>query len=143
MARLLYDLTGLLHWYAYFGRPAGVQRVIEQVGASAVLQAAAQSSTSQARTVEFVVRVLGSDRFYRVDHSLLPLLGKSRGLAMARLRRLFAQGMRLASVREILAAGRYFHMPYLALGLARLEGLLAPSDGSSASAMALPLVDPP
>ena len=52
MARLLYDLTGLLHWYAYFGRPAGVQRVIEQVGASAVLQEAARSSTSQARTVE-------------------------------------------------------------------------------------------
>jgi glycosyltransferase involved in cell wall biosynthesis len=143
MARLLYDLTGLLHWYAYFGRPAGVQRVIEQVGASAVLQEAAGSSTSQARTVEFVVRILGSDRFYRVDHTLLPLLSQSRAAAMARLRRLFTQGMRLASGREIIEAGRYFHLPYLALGLAHLERLLAPADRSSPSPMVLQPVEPP
>ena len=33
-ARLLYDLTGLVHWYAYFRHPGGVQRVIEKVATS-------------------------------------------------------------------------------------------------------------
>lgn len=143
MARLFYDLTGLLHWYAYFRRPAGVQRVIEQVGASSVVQEAARSSASEAQTVEFVLRILGSDRFYRLDHTLLPQLGKSRGAAIARLRELLAQGMRLASVREILAGGRYFHLPYLALGLARMEHLLMPAGSSSAPLMVLQPIEPP
>jgi glycosyltransferase involved in cell wall biosynthesis len=143
MARLFYDLTGLLHWYAYFGRPAGVQRVIEQVGASAVLQEAARPSLSRAQTVEFVVRILGSDRFYRVDHRVLPLLSKSREAAIVCLRRLFSQSMRLASVRGILREGRYFHLPYLALGLTRMEGLLAPADRSFPSQLVLHPVEPP
>jgi glycosyltransferase involved in cell wall biosynthesis len=143
MARLFYDLTGLLHWYAYFGRPAGVQRVIEQVGASAVLQEAARPSASRAQTIEFVVRILGSERFYRVDHRLLPLLGKSRAAAIVGLRRLFSQSMRLASVRGILTEGRYFHLPYLALGLTRMEGLLASADRSLPSQIFLQPVESP
>ena len=63
MARLFYDLTGLLHWYAYFRRPAGVQRVIEQVATSPLLQEASRGSEAAAHRVEFVVRLLGSDRF--------------------------------------------------------------------------------
>ena len=100
-------------------------------------------SASRAQTVEFVVRILGSDRFYRVDHRLLPLLGKSRAAAIVCLRRLFSQSMRLASVRGILTEGRYFHLPYLALGLTRMEGLLAPADRSLPSQMVLQPVEPP
>lgn len=121
MARLLYDLTGLLHWYAYFGRPAGVQRVVEQVGGCPLLQQAARRSGSQQERVEFVVRLLGSDRFYRLDPGLLTALGDRRSATVARLRRLFAQSLRLATPGGLLAAGRYFHVPYIALGLSRLE----------------------
>lgn len=143
MARLLYDLTGLLHWYAYFRRPAGVQRVIEQVGACAELQEAAGPSASSSHTVEFVVRVLGSNRFYRLDPTLLVMLGKSRPMAIALLRRLFVQSLRQASVREVVPEVRYFHLPYLALGFTRLEKLLLPRDGSSALALPMQPVEPP
>jgi len=113
MARLLYDLTGLLHWYAYFRRPAGVQRVIEKVGACAALQAAAPTS------VEFVVRLLGSDGFRRLDPARLVELGDDRAPAVAHLRRSFAQSLRAAPLAGLVAEARYFHLPYLALGLLR------------------------
>lgn len=122
MPRLLYDLTGLLHWYAYFRRPAGVQRVVERVASSAVMHEAARASPGH--SVEFVVRILGSGRFYRLDPALVLALGKDRQPTIARLRRLFAQSMRLATPRGILTEARYFHVPYLALGLSRTESLL-------------------
>jgi glycosyltransferase involved in cell wall biosynthesis len=118
--RLLYDLTGLLHWYGYFSRPAGVQRMIEKIGACKTLQeAAARPISASTCAVEFVVRVLGSDRFLRVNPTLLPALNEDRACTVGRLRRLFAESLRRASVRGLLAEGRYFHVPYLALGLVR------------------------
>jgi glycosyltransferase involved in cell wall biosynthesis len=130
--RLLYDLTGLLHWYGYFRRPAGVQRMIEKIGACSILQeAAASGSAARDCAVEFVVRMVGTDRFLRLDPALLPALNQERPRTVSELRRLFAEGLRRAPLRGLLAEGRYFHVPYLALGLAR------------AGAASLRPVDPP
>ncbi len=115
-ARLLYDLTGLVHWYAYFRHPGGVQRVIEKVATSDVVR--------QSSAVEFVVRILGSDRFYRIEPDLIANLGRGRSSAISRLRRILAQGLRLATLPEMLSEGRHFHLPYLAAGLTRMEGLI-------------------
>ena len=46
--RLLYDLTGLLHWYAYSSRPGGVQRVIEKVAACDAVRRSGKASSSSA-----------------------------------------------------------------------------------------------
>jgi glycosyltransferase involved in cell wall biosynthesis len=113
--RLLYDLTGLVHWYGYFRRPGGVQRVVEKVAVSDAIR--------QSPNVEFVMRVLGSDRFFRIDPGLVAALAERRAGAVVRLRRMLAQAMRLATPSEIASEGRHFHLPYLAMGLSRSEGL--------------------
>jgi len=143
MARLLYDLTGLLHWYAYFRRPAGVQRVIEQVATSALLQEAARSSCAHAPSVEFVIRLLGSDRFYRVDPALLQALRYRLMPTLPRMRVRFAEAMRLAGVGGLLAEARYFHLPYIAIGATRLERLVFPGPEWPAGEPALQPVAPP
>ncbi len=120
--RLLFDLTGLLHWYGYFRRPAGVQRMIEQVGGCAVLQEAARKGSRSARRVEFVVRLVGTDRFLRVDPGLLVDLSRDRARTVDRLRRLFAQSLHRTPAATLLRHGRYFHLPYWA------RGLLLPGD---------------
>lgn len=136
-ARLLYDLTGLLHWYAYFRHPGGVQRVIEKVAFSDAIR--------QSSAVEFVVRILGSDRFYRIEPDLIASLASRRSSAIPRLRRILAQGLRLATLPEMLSEGRYFHLPYLAAGLTRTEGFIeAGTDGAARrSSPALDIVAPP
>jgi len=136
-ARLLYDLTGLVHWYAYFRHPGGVQRVIEKVASSDVVR--------QSSAVEFVVRILGSDRFYRIDPELITHLGSGRSSAISRLRRILAQGLRLATLPEMMSEGRHFHLPYLAAGLTRMEGLIeAWTEGAAReSSPALDIVAPP
>jgi glycosyltransferase involved in cell wall biosynthesis len=134
---LLYDLTGLLHWYAYFRHPGGVQRVIEKVASSEVVR--------RSSTVEFVVRILGSDRFYRIEPDLITNLGSGRSSTISRLRRILAQGLRLATLRGIASEGRYFHVPYLASGLTRMEGLIeAWTEGTARRPLpALEIVAPP
>ena len=136
-ARLLYDLTGLVHWYAYFRHPGGVQRVIEKVASSDVVR--------QSSAVEFVVRILGSDRFYRIEPELIANLSSGRSSAISRLRRILAQGLRLATLPEIVSEGRHFHLPYLAAGLTRMEGLIeAWTEGAARrSSPALDIVAPP
>jgi glycosyltransferase involved in cell wall biosynthesis len=127
--RLLYDLTGLLHWYGYFGRPAGVQRMVEKIGGCAVLQAAARGAPEVPCTVEFVVRAVGGERLFRLDPALLPALSDRRASAVGDLRRCFADLLRESSLRELLAGGRYFHLPYLARGLLRVgRPRLVPAD---------------
>jgi glycosyltransferase involved in cell wall biosynthesis len=136
-ARVLYDLTGLVHWYAYFRHPGGVQRVIEKVASSDVVR--------QSSAVEFVVRILGSDRFYRIEPELIADLANRRSSAISRLRRILAQGLRLATLPEIMSEGRYFHLPYLAAGLTRMEGLVeAWTEGAAGQSLpALETVAPP
>lgn len=142
MARLLYDLTGLLHWYAYFRRPAGVQRVIEQVATSPLLQEASSGSET-AHRVEFVVRLLGSERFFRVDPALLLALRHRRSATVPRLRRRFAETMRLATPGGLLAEARYFHLPYIAIGRSHLERSFFPTQELLAGEPALQPVEPP
>ena len=136
-ARLLYDLTGLVHWYAYFRHPGGVQRVIEKVASSDVIR--------QSSAVEFVVRILGSDRFYRIEPELIANLSSGRSSAISRLRRILAQGLRLATLPEIVSEGRHFHLPYLAAGLTRMEGFIeAWTEGAAGRSLpALDIVAPP
>lgn len=136
-ARLLYDLTGLLHWYAYFRHPGGVQRVIEKVASS--------DTVRQSSAVEFVVRILGSDRFYRIEPELIASLGSGRSSAIPQLRRILAQGLRLATLAQMMSEGRYFHLPYLAAGLTRMESFLeARTEGAAGrSSPALDIVAPP
>jgi glycosyltransferase involved in cell wall biosynthesis len=143
MARLLYDLTGLLHWYAYFRRPAGVQRVIEQIATSSPLQEASRQSTSGGDAVEFVVRALGSDRLYRLDPALVLALRHRRSVTVPRLRRRFAETMRLATPGGLLAEARYFHLPYIAIGTARLERFLFPAQEWPLGEPALQRAAPP
>jgi glycosyltransferase involved in cell wall biosynthesis len=116
--RFLFDVTGLLHWYAYFRHPSGIQRVSERLVNAAPL--------SEAPHVEFVTRVLGSDRFYRIERDLLLGLAcdTDRARSIARLRGLFTSTMRLGSARGLLSDLRYYHLPYAYFGLWRLEWLV-------------------
>lgn len=116
--RVLFDVTGIVHWYAYFKHPSGIQRVAEKLISSSGLYENPQ--------VEFVARMLGSDTFYTIDRHLLVDLDRPerRHAAIARLRALFTRGMRLAKLRPLLADARYYHIPYILLGLTRLEAVV-------------------
>jgi hypothetical protein len=93
--RLLFDVTGLLHWYAFFSNPSGIQRVTEKLFSSTAVQRNEQ--------VEFVARALGGDELYRVDRGILRDLQDplQRRAAIARLRALFTMTMRQARPRAI------------------------------------------
>lgn len=131
MGRLFYDLTGLLHWYAYFRRPAGVQRVIEQVGRSAVIQEAARRDSGPGARVVFVVRLLGSDRALAIDPALLVGLAVHRATTVGHMRSVFAESLRRGTTRGLLREGRYFHLPYLLAGLTRTERRFGVGDASA------------
>lgn len=116
--RFLFDVTGLLHWYAYFSHPSGIQRVSEKLVNSNVFQSDS--------AVEFVTRVLGSNRFYRIDRDLLAGLGEldRRRSSIASLRGTFAATMRLGPLRGLAGDLRLYHLPYAYFGLWRLEWLV-------------------
>jgi glycosyltransferase involved in cell wall biosynthesis len=116
--RFLFDVTGVVHWYAFFSHPSGIQRVTEKLISCPVLQ--------QNLQVEFVARMVGSDIFYRIDADLLTDLDRPerRSAAIARLRAIFAQSMRLSGLRSLLADARYYHIPYILLGLLRFDRLV-------------------
>jgi glycosyltransferase involved in cell wall biosynthesis len=112
--RLLFDATGLLHWYAFFSNPTGIQRVTEKLLSSAAVQ--------QDKQVEFVARALGGDELYKVDNGTLrdlqdPLLRRS---AVARLRALFTMTMPRTRPRGPLSDMAIIHVPYFLLGRAHL-----------------------
>lgn len=116
--RLLFDISGLLGWYAYFPNPSGIQRVTEHLLSSKALQ--------QSTRTEFVARAIGSDVLYLVDREALHDLCdiERRPLGIARLRAIFAQSMRLASPGRLRRELRYFHVPYAIAGILGLEGLI-------------------
>lgn len=116
--RVLFDVTGVVHWYAYFSHPSGIQRVTEKLIASLTMR--------QGTPVEFVARMLGSDTFYRIDQGLLADLDSPlrRARAIARLRAVFTQSMRVARLRSLLADTRYYHVPYILLGFLRLDAVV-------------------
>lgn len=113
--RLLFDVSGLMQWYAYLANPSGVQRVMERILRS--------NPIASDPRVEMIARVLGSDRFFHVDTEIIVDLGdrERRPLAIARLRGLFAQSMRFAMSRRLLSDLRAYHLPYIAMGLTRLD----------------------
>lgn len=121
--RLLFDVSGLLSWYAYFRHPSGVQRITEHLLSSSAIQGYEHT--------EFVARALGSDVLYGVEREALMDLCdlRRRPLGIAKLRGIFAQSMRLASRDKLRRELRYFHLPYViggALGLeAAIEALFA------------------
>lgn len=113
--RLLFDVSGLLSWYAYFRHPSGIQRVTEHLLSSKPIQGYPHT--------EFVARALGSDVLYAVDRDALNDLGdpQKRPLAIAKLRGIFAQSMRLGSVGKLRHELKYFHIPYFIGGALRSE----------------------
>lgn len=116
--RLLFDVTGLLHWYAFFPNPSGIQRVTEKLLSSTAVQRSEQ--------VEFVARALGGDVLYRVDGGTLRDLQDPlrRQAAIARLRALFTMTMRQARRRGPSSDMAIVHVPYFLLGRARLASLV-------------------
>ena len=116
--RLLFDVTGLLHWYAFFPNPSGIQRVAEKLLSSTAVQ--------RSKRVEFVARALDGDELYRVDGGTLRDLQDPlrRRAAIARLRALFTMTMRKARRRGALSDMRIFHVPYFVLGVTRLAPLV-------------------
>lgn len=112
--RILFDVTGLLHWYAFFSQPSGIQRVVEKL---------IDTPTLRSLDVEFVARVLGSDAFHRLDGALLADLNAPdrRRDAIARLRAIFVRAINLTGFDLLATDFRYFHTPYALLRLLRLE----------------------
>jgi glycosyltransferase involved in cell wall biosynthesis len=115
--RFLFDLTGLLHWYAYFRNPSGVQRVTERL---------MHATPMHSPEVEFVARGAGSNAYHRVDPELIAELrnARSRELAIAGIRGRFAESMRRGRGLDLLTDLRWFHAPYLGLGLVHLDWLV-------------------
>jgi len=107
--RLLFDVTGLIHWYAFHSHPSGIQRVAQNLLGSPALR--------QSENVEIVARALGGDTFYRIDPGALG--------DVARLRAFFAASLRRSTVRPLLLDLAWYHVPYLGLGLLHLERLMA------------------
>ena len=116
--RLLFDVTGLLHWYAFFSNPSGIQRVAEKLLSSTAVQ--------QNKRVEFVARALGGDELFRVDGDTLRDLQDPlrRRAAIARLRALFTMTMRHARRRGPSSDTAIVHVPYFLFGWAHLAPLV-------------------
>lgn len=112
--RLLFDVTGLIHWYAFFPNPSGIQRVTEKLLSS--------TAVHRNERVEFVTRALGGDELYRVDGGTLRDLQDPlrRRAATARLRALFTTTMRHARRGGPSSDMAIVHVPYFLLGRARL-----------------------
>ena len=113
--RFLFDVSGLLAWYAYFRHPSGIQRVTEHLLSSEPIQSYPHT--------EFVARALGSDVLYAVDRDVLNDLcvPDRRPLAIAKLRGIFAQSMRLGPLTKLRRELRYFHLPYVIGGVLGLH----------------------
>lgn len=95
MRRVLVDVSGLLHWYAYLRAPTGIQRVTERILATATM---AENSR-----ITFVARVPGAKILYEVDKQTIVWLvrGLERDATLARVRRLCADMLGAAPLRAV------------------------------------------
>lgn len=118
MGRLLFDISGLCQWYGFLDHPSGIQRVVERILCSAPL--------CTYPSVELIARAPGAQDFYGVDLAVVTALAQptTRRKAIARLRRQFAEGMRLARLGGLGRDFRWMHVPYWALGWSGLSFLL-------------------
>lgn len=108
--RIVFDVTGLVHWYAYMRTPSGIQKVMENVLGRPMLAARADCI--------FVFRPIGSDKFYIVNPSYIMGLINSglRRYSIACLRRVFAESMRIATPARVWNEMLSDHITYLAIG---------------------------
>lgn len=111
--RLLFDVSGLVQWYAYMRHPSGLQRVSENILGSVLRRADAG--------VECIARPPGAATFYQVHPSIVSGLVRAecRDRSIARLRRLFGDMMGLTPISHLFPALRAIHLPYVALGYTR------------------------
>jgi glycosyltransferase involved in cell wall biosynthesis len=118
-SRLLFDVTGLIHWYAYFSHHSGIQRVTQKILGSNPIQ--------QSQHVELVARAPGDNVFYKVDAAMLHDLEvpERRPAAIGQLRALFTKSMRRSGPGSLWSDMRsdmwFSHLPYVGLGLCHLE----------------------
>jgi glycosyltransferase involved in cell wall biosynthesis len=136
--RFLFDVTGLLHWYAFRRHPSGIQRVAEKLVATA--------SMRKNPRVEFVARMIGHDGFYRLDGEVLAGLSTpgDRSRSIARLRSLFTVGTRCSSLSSFVGAIGPGYIPYVCLGRLHLErGVEAMLMGHRSPAVSAPAPAPP
>ena len=109
-SRVLFDVSGLVQWYAYLSNPSGIQRVTESILGLPAL--------AFHPNVTYVARALGSDIFYIVDPSIITGLTTSgtRRNSIGRLRGIFGQSMRMSHPSRLVREARSIHVPYIALG---------------------------
>jgi len=115
MPRVLFDVSGLVQWYAYLSNPSGIQRVMESI--------LSQPALLRNPSVTLVSRAIGSDTFYIVEPDIIAGLTtrETRRASIARLRGLFAESMRLAKPARLLREMHSIHVPYIALGFSFTE----------------------
>ncbi|TAJ90996.1 glycosyltransferase family 1 protein [Reyranella sp.] len=115
MRRALFDVSGLVQWYAYLSNPSGIQRVMESI--------LSQPALLRNPAVTLVSRAIGSDTFYIVEPDIIAGLvtRATRRASIARLRGLFAESMRLAEPMRLLHEMHSIHVPYIALGFSFTE----------------------
>jgi glycosyltransferase involved in cell wall biosynthesis len=117
-ARLLFDVTGLVAWYAFFHRPTGIQRVSERILLAPAIV--------EDKRVVHVASFPGARELFVVDRSIVHGLGDERtnAAAIRHLRRAYVELMEstrpLASFSQLDPyAWRYFLITRL--GLKRLQ----------------------
>ena len=108
--RVVFDVTGLVHWYAYMSNPSGIQKVMENVLGSPLL--AVRPDTI------FIFRPIGSDTFYIINPSYIigltiPAL---RRYSIACIRRVFAESMRIGHPARVWREMLSDHLTYMAIG---------------------------
>lgn len=108
--RIVFDVTGLVHWYAYMRNPSGIQKVMENVLGRPILAARADCT--------FVFRPIGSDKFYIINPSYIMglIIPGLRRYSIACLRRVFAESMRIGSPTKVWDEMLSDHITYLAIG---------------------------
>jgi glycosyltransferase involved in cell wall biosynthesis len=123
--RLLIDVSGLVHWHAYFDNPSGIQRFTQKIVASRPVAGDDRA--------ECVARALGSTKFYRVPKETIAGLGDParHASSLASLRALFAASMAIAPLRDLARETRWIHWGYIARGrlLSRPVEIVEPPDG--------------
>jgi len=112
---MFFDVSGLVQWYAYAEHATGIQRVMQGILGTSAL--------AHHPNVQFIARAVGSDRFYKVDPTIICGLNDSadRRLAVAKLRKLFTASKRLASPFRLLREIHPGHVSYVAMSWARLD----------------------
>jgi glycosyltransferase involved in cell wall biosynthesis len=108
--RVYFDVSGLLHWFAYNTNPSGIQRVYTQILQEPILY--------RNPNVSLIARCPGS-QFFKVPSDLVAgLAAVERIDAVAEMRRLFIAGLQRAAIGAFWNEARVGHLPFALAGLA-------------------------